>query len=176
MENTALYLIDNAIEEQEGFVIDNDQKAEWALAKIREEKAEAQRLINVCNSQILFYQTELKKAQDALEQKTGYLKGKLMAYFQTVPRKASKTQETYSLPSGKLKMKFPAPEYVQDKDKLLAWLKDREMTEYIKVTESPQWGELKKSVQVAGDKVCVDGEVVEGVTAVERPPVFEVEV
>lgn len=173
--NPLLEMLDEAIEQSE-FKIDTDQKAEWALSKIREEQAEAQRLINVCNSQILYYQSELKKVQDKLENKTGNLKAMLFEYFQTVDRKATKTQETYSLPSGKLKLKYPKPEYKRDDGTLLKWLKERDMTDYIKVSESPKWGELKKTVQVAGDKVCVDGEIVEGVTAVERPPVFDVEV
>ena len=122
--NTLLEMINDKIQEdKQEFIIDTDRKAEWALMKIREEKAESQRLINLCNSEIIRYQAALKKAQDALESKTGYMKAKLLEYFQTVPRKTSKTQETYKLPSGTLKMKFPAPEYVKDEDKLTEWLK-----------------------------------------------------
>lgn len=173
--NPLLEMLDEAIEQSE-FKIDTDQKAEWALNIIREEQAEAQRLINVCNSQILYYQSELKKVQDKLENKTGNLKAMLFEYFQTVPRKATKTQETYTLPSGKLKLKYPQPEYKRDDATLIKWLKDRDMTDYIKVSESPKWGELKKTVQVAGDKACIDGEIIDGIQVVERQPVFEVEV
>jgi len=175
MSNPLLEMLDEAIEQTE-FKIDNDQKAEWALNVIREEEAEAQRLINVCNSQIIYYQSEIRKIQDRLANKTGNLKAMLHDYFKTVPRKKTKTQETYSLPSGKLKLRYPAPEYVRDTEKLLAWLKERGMTEYIKVAEIPQWGDLKKIVQVSGDKVCVDGEIVDGVEVVEREPEFTVEV
>jgi|SRR5690554_62263 len=173
--NPLLEMLDEAIEQSE-FKIDTDQKAEWALSKIREEQAEAQRLINVCNSQILYYQSELKKVQDKLENKTGNLKAMLFEYFQTVPHKATKTQETYSLPSGKLKLKYPKPEYKRDDATLLKWLKERDMTDYIKVSESPKWGELKKTVQVAGDKACIDGEIIDGIQVVERQPVFDIEV
>ena len=173
--NPLLEMLDEAIEQSE-FKIDTDQKAEWALSKIREEQAEAQRLINVCNSQILYYQSELKKVQDKLENKTGNLKAMLFEYFQTVPHKATKTQETYSLPSGKLKLKYPKPEYKRDDATLLKWLKERDMTDYIKVSESPKWGELKKTVQVAGDKACIDGEIIDGIQVVERPPVFDIEI
>jgi hypothetical protein len=173
--NPLLEMLDEAIEQSE-FKIDTDQKAEWALNIIREEQAEAQRLINVCNSQILYYQSEIRKVQDKLENKTGNLKAMLFEYFQTVPRKATKTQETYTLPSGKLKLKYPKPEYKRDDATLLQWLKERDMTDYIKVSESPQWGELKKTVQVAGDKVCIDGEIIDGIQVVERAPVFDVEI
>ena len=173
--NPLLEMLDEAIEQSE-FKIDTDQKAEWALNIIREEQAEAQRLINVCNSQILYYQSELKKVQDKMENKTGNLKAMLFEYFQTVPRKATKTQETYTLPSGKLKLKYPQPEYKRDDATLIKWLKDRDMTDYLKVSESPKWGELKKTVQGAGDKACIDGEIIDGIQVVERQPVFDVEV
>ena len=163
--------------DSENWKIDNDVSAEWALSKIREEKAEAQRLINVCESQILFYETEAEKAKDSLEQKTGYLKTLLLDYFGRVPHKKTKTQESYKLPSGTLKLKFPGPKYERDDTKLVRWLKDRQMTDFVEVKESPKWGELKKVTKTAGDKVVSeDGEVIEGVTAVERAPEFTVDV
>ena len=162
--------------DSENWKIDNDVSAEWALSKIREEKAEAQRLINVCESQILFYQTEMQKAKDGLEQKTGYLKSLLLDYFGRVPHKKTKTQESYKLPSGTLKLKYPGPKYERDDTKLVQWLKDRQMVDYVEVKETPKWGELKKVTKTAGDKVVSqDGEILDGVTAVERAPEFTVE-
>ena len=175
MNNPLLEMLDEAIEQSE-FKIDTDQKAEWALNIIREEQAEAQRLINVCNSQILYYQSEIRKVQDKLENKTGNLKAMLFDYFQTVPRKATKTQETYSLPSGKLKLKYPQPEYKRDDSKLVEWLENSGKTDYIKIKKSPDWAALKKAITVVGDKVADEnGEIVEGVKVVEREPEFTVE-
>ena len=184
MDNLALKMIDEAIAnlefEQPGcesFKIDNDEKAEWALAKIREEQAEAMRIMNVCKSMILHYEEQMKKAEEGLEKKTAYLKGQLEQYFEMVKKKRTKTQEVYKLPSGTLRRKYPKPEFKRDEDKLLQWLKDRQMSEYIKIKESPDWANLKKMVQIAGDKVVdEDGEIIDGVTIVDRPPVFEVEV
>ena len=173
--NPLLEMLDEAIEQTE-FKIDTDQKAEWALNIIREEQAEAQRLINVCNSQILYYQSEIKKVQDKLENKTGNLKAMLFDYFQTVPRKATKTQETYKLPSGTLKLKYPKPEFKRDDSKLVEWLENSSKTDYIKIKKSPDWAALKKTITVVGDKVADEnGEIVEGVKVVEREPEFTVE-
>ena len=87
-DNVALKMINDAIAdlefEQPGcepFRIDNDQKAEWALAKIREEQAEAMRIMNVCKSMILHYEEQMKKAEEGLEKKTAYLKGATGAVF-----------------------------------------------------------------------------------------------
>ena len=184
MGNVALEIINEAIDEIEfnqpgctKFVIDNDEKAEWALNKIREERAEAQRIINVCETMIKRYQEKIQAVKEQLPRKTAYLENQLMEYFEKVPKKKTKTMEKYELPSGVLKMKYPKPEFKKDEDKLLQWLKDRQMSEYIKIKESPDWANLKKSINVVGNKaVDENGEVVEGITVVEKPPVFEVEV
>ena len=172
MEELAQYFA----EEEREFSINNDQSAEWALLRLKEDKAEMDRFIDTCEKQIQFYQEKIKEAKEKHDSKTGYLKGKLMEYFLTVPHKATKTQETYSLPSGKLKLKYPQPEYKRDDATLIKWLKERDMTDYIKTKEEPQWGELKKVTQIAGDKACIDGEIIDGIQIVERQPEFEVEV
>lgn len=184
MDNVALKIIDEVIGNMEfeqpgceSFRIDNDEKAEWALAKIREEQAEAMRIMNVCKSMILHYEQEFKKVEEDLEKKTAYLKGQLEQYFERVEKKRTKTQEVYKLPSGTLKRKYPGAQFKRDDEALINWLKDRKMEEYIKVKESPDWANLKKMVQIAGDKVVdEDGEIIEGVTIVDRPSEFIVEV
>ena len=184
MDNVALKMIDDAIADLEfkqpncePFKIDNDQKAEWALAKIREEQAEAQRIMNVCRSMIMHYEQQLKKAEEDLEKKTAYLKSQLEQYFDSVEKRRTKTQEVYKLPSGTLRRKYPGPQFKRDDDALVKWLKERNMKDYIKVKETADWANLKKAIQVVGNKAVDDnGEVVEGITVVDRPPVFEVEV
>ena len=183
-DNIALKIIDEVIADlefeqpnYEPFRIDNDEKAEWALAKLREEQAEAQRIMNVCRSMIMHYEEQMKKAEEDFEKKTAYLRSQLEQYFDSVEKRRTKTQEVYKLPSGILRRKYPKPEFKRDEDKLLQWLKDRQMSEYIKIKESPDWANLKKAIQVVGNKaVDENGEVVEGITVVDRPPVFEVEV
>ena len=177
MNNPLLEMIDDVLQQEQEFVIDNDQKAEWALNKIREEQAEAQRIISLCENQIKFYQDRIEREKEKLEHKTGNLKSMLFDYFQTVDRKTTKTQETYTLPSGKLKLKYPKPEFKRDDSKLVEWLENSSKTDYIKIKKSPDWAALKKAITVVGDKVADEnGEIVEGVKVVERSPVFDVEV
>ena len=172
MDNLAL--ID---ETQENFKINNDNLAEWALKKIAEEKAEAQRMINVCQTFINDYQLKIEQYNKQYESNTAYFRGQLQQYFESVPHKATKTQETYKLPSGTLKKKFGTPEYKVDNEALVKWLKDSGLTDYIKTEEKAQWGELKKTVTVNGDKILTaEGEIVEGVAAADRPDSFEIEV
>ena len=101
----------------------------------------------------------------------------LQHYFDTVPHKITKTTESYPLPSGKLVFKAQAPEYERDEEKVIEWLKQTNGTEFIKVKESLDWAGLKKTVTVLEDKVITeDGEVVPGIKAIQRDPVFTVEV
>ena len=173
--NTNLQIIDEIVESEE-FSIDNDHKAEWALRKIAEETIESQRYANVCDTVIAEYEFKKQKNKEQLDNKTSYLKQKLLEYFNSVEHKKTKTQETYKLPSGTLKLKYQSPECVRDDETLLKWLKESDKNEYVKVKESVDWAELKKIAQINGDKALTgDGEIIEGVTVVERSPKFDIE-
>lgn len=51
------------------------------------------------------------------------------------------------------------------------------MSEYVKIKETPDWANFKKTIRVTGEQVVDENdEIVDGVRVVERPPVFEVEV
>jgi Fe2+ transport system protein B len=176
MDNLAAEMIDEQFEE--GFKIDNDNLAEWAICKISEDKAEFQRLINVCETKVLEYQEKIRKYREQLERKTSGLKGALMQYFETVPHKTTKTQETYKLPSGTLKLKYGTPEFIKDEKKLAEWLKSNGLKDYYEEKTVPKWGEFKKDpdVVISDGKVLFAGEIVDGVTAQDRPDSFEVEI
>ena len=164
-------------EQEEGFLINNDKLAEWALKKLSEEKAESQRMVNICLTFIGDYQFKIEQYNKTLESKTAYLKEQLRQYFESVPHKESKTQETYKLPSGILKKKFGTPEFKVDNEKLVKSFKDLGLISYIKTEEKAQWGEFKKIATISSDKVLTtDGEIVDGVTVSERPDTFEIEV
>ena len=62
-------------------------------------------------------------------------------------------------------------------EKLVKWLKDNGHKELVKVKESADWAGLKGQVTVKGENVLSpEGEIIDGVTAVVRPPEFIVEV
>jgi hypothetical protein len=179
MEDKALYeIMAPETDTKDNFVIDNDNSAEWALSVIKGEQADRDRLISICEQKIREYQEKIEQFKKQYESRTNYLKSQLNQYFQTVPHKATKTQETYKLPSGTLKLKHPGPEYQRDNDALLSWLESRNYTPYIEIKKTPKWAELKKLTAIDGDKV-VDrdtGEVIEGVKVVEKPPEFEIDI
>ena len=174
--NIPLEIINDIIEDSNTFVIDDDNKAEWALRKIVEEKTEAQRYINVCKNMIYEYEEKIRKLEGRLENKTFPLKTQLQHYFESVKHKKTKTQEAYKLPSGTLKLKYLQPEFKRNDDQLLHWLKSNNMNNFINIEEKPNWGEFKKSVLITDEKIVTeDGQIVEGVEVIQRPPIFEVD-
>ena len=157
-------------EEQTGFVVDSDSKAEWCLEKIREAQAEKEKWRR-------FYADRLEQIEKDADATIERMQEFLRVYFDSVPHKQTRTQQSYQLPSGKLVFKHQAPEYTVKDDELLPWLKDNGMIGYIKTKESPNWAELKKTLRPAGEQMATaDGEIVPGITVTERPDIFKVEV
>ena len=158
---------------EEAFVIDNDVKAEWALRKIRERASERDRILETSWEIIESYKAVIQTEADRAADEIAGLEGMLLQYFATKEHQATKTQETYRLPTGKLKMKLAFERMVPDEEKLI--------TAYPDFTERKptlKWGELKKRLAIADGKVLdtETGEVVEGVSLETVPPKFSVEV
>lgn len=157
---------------KEGFVIRDDNAAEWALQKIFDEKAELERLKALADSQIAAIMDKVEAANKRFTSRTGYLKNALEEYMLTVKRKQSKTQESYRLLSGSLILKKPVVKIVKDDTKLLEYVKEHS-PEYVKHTEAVDWAGFKKTLTVSGD-VVVDsnGEVVSCLDVEETPGEF----
>jgi hypothetical protein len=152
------------------FVIDDDGKANWAIQKIKEAQAEIENWRD-------YYQSNLEKITKRQNARIEYLKFLLSNYFRTVPHHKTKTQDSYSLPSGQLLLKRPNPKYKTDDEKLVPWLKENGLTDLIKTetVEKAMWGELKKKVTVEGTSVISeDGEIIPGIEVLLQPPTFEV--
>lgn len=158
--------------EQPEFVIDSDTKAEWALKKIAEARKD-------CEAWVAWYTEKIKQIKEQTDFDTANLEAMLARYFDSVPHKKTKTQETYSLPGGKLILKKQNVEYnyKDHQEETIAWLKQNGGTNYIKIKEELDWKSLKADTQtVGGQIVTMDGEIVPGITATERPDKFTVEV
>ena len=162
-------------EEEQHFMVDDDQKAEWCIRKIAEARKEMMDWIE-------FYVAQTDKVKDKCERRIQFFQAMLEKYFYTVPHKQAKTQSSYQLPSGKLIMKAQGPDYERDEAQLLPWVKTN-APEMVKVKESVDWSGLKKSLETAdglqivdGHVITPDGEILPGVNVVERPNIFKVEV
>lgn len=158
--------------EQERFVVANDAQAEWAIAKIRQVRAETKRWTEYYGQQLAAIRAE----NEATER---YMLALLEGYFDIVPHKHSRTQESYQLPGGKLVRKQQKPEFSRDEEALCGWLEDngyRDMVQTV-VTHRADWAALKPMLKAMGDGAVAtqDGEIVDGVTAYARADKFMVE-
>lgn len=159
------------------FRIDNDKVADWAIRKLSEETEETERLKAIADAQISEMQERKKQLDEQLAHKTGFLKSKLLEYFDMVPHKETKTQETYKLLSGSLVKKKASMSFVHDDEKLLEYFQKNAMTEYIKTKYSPDWATFKKELEITSDGKIINettGEVVECVTLEEKPASFDI--
>lgn len=161
-----------------GFTIDNDEKAEWALGKIKEAQEEHDRLMQLVEAQQTALDDRRAQIDKALERDTEYLKHLLSLYMAGVKCKSTKTQDSYQLLSGKLVKKHAALDFSVDGAKLAAWLMENGREDLVKTEIKPMWAEIKKLLTgdpVTGAVTFADtGELVEGIEAKETPEKFSI--
>ena len=155
-------------EQQEGFKIDSDSKAEWAVKRIKEAEREQNRLLALVDEERAELDVREKEILDNYAKKTDGLKAMLEEYLRAQYAKEeareTNTQITYQLLSGKLVYKKSGLELKQNADVLVNWCKEH-LPDAVKVTYTPKWAEIKKNIKVV-DGVPVyapTGEVVDGV-------------
>lgn len=155
-------------EQQDGFKIDSDSKAEWAVKRIKEAEREQNRLLALVDEERAELDVREKEILDNYAKKTDGLKALLEEYLRAQYAKEeareTNTQITYQLLSGKLVYKKSGLELKQNEDVLVNWCKEH-LPDAIKVTYTPKWAEIKKNIKVV-DGIPVyapTGEVVDGV-------------
>jgi hypothetical protein len=165
----------NEIEEK--WSIKDDQAAEWLIDKTNEDLAEIRRLKISIADRIDTLQEKLQKENDKEEQIINNRNFLLAEYFNSLDdsfKKSTKTQQKYRLPSGSIIKKYPSPKFERDNLQLTNWVENANLP-FIKVKKECDWANLKKVVEVAGDKVIYKetGEVVDGVFVVQQDATIE---
>lgn len=160
--------------EKEKFTVRDISSAEWCLKRIawhQKHKADA----------LAFVESEKVKLDEYLAKVNSEENGSI-EYFKELLKPFAMEQlqgsrkKTLNLPSGSLSFKKQAPEFVKNDDELLAFAKES-VPEFVKIKESVDWGEMKKTCYIEGNRlVTVDGEIVQGVTVNERDDVFTVKI
>ena len=162
-------------EQQDGFKIDSDSKAEWAVKRIKEAEREQNRLLALVDEERAELDVREKEILDNYAKKTDGLKALLEEYLRAQYAKEeareTNTQITYQLLSGKLVYKLTVEqgkalnqELKHNADVLVNWCKEH-LPDAVNVTYTPKWAEIKKNIKVV-DGIPVyapTGEVVDGV-------------
>ncbi len=166
--------------EKESWKIRNDDDADWWIEIKGQELDEIKTYQGKLREKIALYEEKLRKAKEEERRVIEQRNEMLAEYFEAIDPKQMKKTKTmlkYRLPNGELVKKRQTPQFKRDNNKLADWLEKNNMTDYLQIKKSAKWGELKKITKVNnGQVVTEDGEIVEGVEVVERPPKFEVEV
>lgn len=157
-------------EQAERWQIENDQDADWAVKKIQSAKAELDRWTR-------YYTGLIDKVSNSTENTVSFMTARLREYFDKVPHKETKTTEKYPLPSGELILKKPKAVWNHDDETLLDWMKKNGFSEFVKVTEKPDWAGFKKRLTEDSNGVICDSEtglVCDVVKSEMSEPNFEV--
>lgn len=161
-------------EVKEKFSVTDIRSAEWCLKRIawhQKHKADASAFVEAEKAKLDEYLAKVNLEEDgSIEYFKELLKPFAMEQLQGSRKK------TLNLPSGSLSFKKQAPEFVKNDDELLAFAKDS-LPEFVKVTETVNWVEMKKTCQIDNNRlVTADGEIVRGVTVNERDDTFAVKI
>lgn len=164
--------------DNEEWRIEDDNAADWAVRKIAQSRAEFERIKAIADKQIEEINTKIEALKNKCDNETRNLEYKLAEYFRSVPHKVTQTTEKYPLLSGVLKVKKAYKKPVVDDEKLVEWLAANKYTDFINTVSKPRWADLKKGLDLSGEVPTIKetGEVVEGITFVDVPEVFEVEI
>ena len=164
-------------EQRERFRIENSDQANWALRKLAIIRREMKQAEEQADREIQRIEYWLKGELERLQGDAEFFESLLCEYHRGIYEQNPKAK-TVKLPAGALKLRAQQPEFKRDEDKLIVWLKGTGRADLVKIKESADWSALKKDVDVVNGQAIIKdtGEVVEGVTAIERPPKFSVEV
>ncbi|TWL30569.1 hypothetical protein CHCC16874_1334 [Bacillus licheniformis] len=121
------------------------------------------------------WQEEVKK--EYVEREDFY-KHRLERYMREEVRKmqenGKKPKKTIKLPYGTIKLVKQQPEYQRNENDLLEYAESKG---FVRVKKDVDWAAIKNKAKVFGDKLIdADGELIPGVTVVDREDKFTVEV
>lgn len=174
-------------EKSKEFEITDAQTANWAINKIAEEKKRTDYFVECAEQEIDKLKMQIKEAKEKCERSTQFLSGHLGKYLEKeeVPKKKTKTQESVTLPAGKIIKKLPKIEFMVAGKQASSNKENAEFIKeiieaddsYIETKQSVNWGELKKNLMVTedGDVLMKDsGICLDSITAQETLPTIEI--
>ena len=154
-------------EQRERFKIESKDQAAWALRKMSRIKAEIEENNRVAQAEIDLIVSWRDEENEKLERSISFFESLLHEFFLS-QRESDPKLKTMKLPHGTLKMRKQQPQYEYDEEILLSWAKEN-LPEAVVIKESVAKTPVKKHIQETG-------ELVPGVTIIERPEKFSVEV
>lgn len=178
MDDLQEHFLGQGFEQTESFLIDCDEKANWALRKIRHLKDKMKKNEEFAKSEIERIQQWLEKENGSLQNSIQFFEQKLTEYAESL-RKQDPKFKRLSLPNGKVSFRKQQPKWIiHNEDELVEKLQDMNRDDLLIVKQSVSLRAIKNGFAVIDGRV-VDpdtGEVIEGIEIVQRPDIVKVEV
>lgn len=141
-----------------------DTQADNLVEEINELKAEKERFRTISMEKIDYINNTFRTKADKIDGEVQFKKDQLAAFFLTVDKRETKTQQSYSLLSGKLILKKATKKIIHDQSKVLEWAKAN-TKEYVKdtVTSQLDWKGFKSNLDIVGSQIVSNntGEVMD---------------
>ena len=133
-----------------------------------------------------WYDHQISNLKDIRDRTRVWAENCLKPYMEMVPTTGKKIR-SYEMPGGTLKLSKQDPEYTPKDSELVPWLEKNGLTEFVAVKKEAKWGDFKETLKDAKKQihtvaaedgtlrvVTADGEIVPGVTVVEREDKFSI--
>ncbi len=162
-------------EARQRFVIDTEEKAEWALLKLRKIRAEQERRYAIAQAEQERITQWLNLQLTRWQADESFFLGALEGYHRRVLEQDPKAK-SISLPAGKLKSIQGQPRVeVSDMGAFVDWARAYERFDLMRVSYEPVKAAIKSLPVNEGVPVTEDGEIVPGVEVIEGQRSFKVE-
>jgi len=170
-------------QKDDGFIIDNKGKANWALRKIRHLKKKQVENDNLAECEISKLNSEIDEVKDWLKSESNSLQNNIDFFKNLLKGYALNLKEddpefkALKLPFGKFQFRKKRDKWHYVEKELLEFAKENIKTS-VKVVEKVDKRKLKEVVKTVGDKVIIEatGEVVRGISIEERGEEFKIKV
>jgi phage host-nuclease inhibitor protein Gam len=171
------FLDDQEQVNSESFVIDTEEKANWALRKIRSLQEKKKDNITLAEAEVAKIDTWLETVNEKVTNDIDYFV-QMLTIFALKRRDQDPKFKSLKLPYGKIGFRKQQPKWEYDDSKLLAALKSSGLDELIRIKEEPDKVAIKKQLKVSGEfAVNPDsGEMIDGITVKHRDDDIKVEV
>lgn len=124
---------------EDRFIVDNDEKANWTLKKIRELKEEVDNKEEFAEEEIDKLKEDIARIKDWFEEikkkkqnQIDYFEGLLLEYAERL-REDDPELKTYKLPFGKIMFRKKRPKWNYEEDKLLKSCEKAGLSDVIQV-------------------------------------------
>src|SRR5690625_961543 len=151
------------------FIIDSDDKADWALRKIKEAENEIEKVEYFAESQVRQIENWKAKETDKHHESIDYFQSLLAEYLHN-KRKEDPKLKSITLPTGNVGFRKRQPKWVYNDEVLLESLESENMNDLIRVKKELNKKAIKKEFKVVDGNVInpETGQVIEGIQIVEQ--------